>query len=61
MVNSQLIRLANELDIPLVLTNDVHYLEQSDERLHDVLLALQTGKTVNDEDRMKFPNDKFLF
>lgn len=61
LVNSQLIRLANELDIPLVLTNDVHYLEQSDERLHDVLLALQTGKTVNDEDRMKFPNDSFYF
>ena len=61
MVNNQLIRLANELDLPLVLTNDVHYLEQSDERLHDVLLALQTGKTVNDEERMKFPNDSFYF
>ena len=61
MVNSQLIRLANELDIPLVLTNDVHYLEQGDERLHDVLLALQTGKTINDEERMKFPNDSFYF
>lgn len=61
MVNNQLIRLANELDLPLVLTNDVHYLEQSDERLHDVLLALQTGKTINDEERMKFPNDSFYF
>ncbi|MDD2446252.1 MAG: DNA polymerase III subunit alpha [Tissierellia bacterium] len=58
-VNKDLIRLSGELDIPLVATNDVHYLTQEDSIIHDVLLCIQTGKTVDEEDRMKFPSDQF--
>ncbi|MEJ6949689.1 DNA polymerase III subunit alpha [Natronospora cellulosivora (SeqCode)] len=60
-VNSQLIKISNHLNIPLVVTNDVHYLQESDANLHDVLLALQTGKHIKEEDRMTFPNDSFYF
>ncbi len=60
-VNSKLIQLSTKLDIPLVVTNDVHYFNREDADLHDVLLALQTGKTVEDENRMRFPNDNFYF
>ena len=48
LVNSQLIKIANESVLPLVLTNDVLYVNKEDAALHDVLLALQTGKTVYD-------------
>lgn len=58
-VNKGLIRLSNETGIPLVATNDVHYLRREDAIVHDVLLCIQTGKTVDDEDRMKFPTDEF--
>lgn len=60
-VNSRLIQLANRLSLPLVVTNDVHYLKQEEADLHDVLLALQTGKKLSDQDRMSFPNDQFYF
>ncbi|HLV09882.1 MAG TPA: PHP domain-containing protein, partial [Halanaerobiales bacterium] len=60
-VNSQLIQLAREMEVPLVVSNDVHYLDREDADLHDVLLALQTGKSVNDEERLKFPNKEFYF
>ncbi len=60
-VNSQLIKLGAGLNIPLVITNDVHYLEQSSADYHDILLALQTGKRVADQDRLTFPNDQFYF
>jgi len=60
-VNTHLVKLSEKLDIPLVATNDVHYLEQDDAQLHDVLLCIQTGKDVSDEDRMEFPNDQFYF
>jgi len=60
-VNTALIEIANEDDIPLVISNDVHYKDKKDAQVHDVLLALQTGKTVNDENRMTFPNDNFYF
>lgn len=60
-VNSKLIEISNEEKIPLVISNDVHYQNKKDAEVHDVLLALQTGKTVNDEDRMTFPNDEFYF
>ncbi|MFW5981107.1 MAG: PHP domain-containing protein [bacterium] len=60
-VNSQLIKIGNHLEVPLVVTNDIHYLRKNDAELHDVLLALQTGKSVNDEDRMTFPNNSFYF
>lgn len=52
-VNPKLIALADELDIPLVATNDVHYLEQDDAEVQDVLICIGTGKTVEDEDRLQ--------
>lgn len=58
-VNNQLIRLSKETGIPLVATNDVHYLRKEDAGVHDVLLCIQTGKTINDDDRMKFPTNQF--
>ena len=60
-VNNELIRLSRECEVPLVVTNDVHYLEKDDAQAHDVLLCIQTGKKVSDEDRMEFPNDEFYF
>ncbi len=51
--NAALARLGKELSIPLVATNDVHYLGRDDFRLHDVLLCISTGKTLADENRMR--------
>lgn len=59
IVNHSLIKLREELNVPLVATNDVHYLNQEDAQAHDVLLCIQTGKKLATEDRMKFPNDEF--
>ncbi|MCR5847366.1 MAG: DNA polymerase III subunit alpha [Lachnospiraceae bacterium] len=53
-INPDIYKLSKELDIPLVATNDVHYTYASDADAHDLLLCLQTGKTVNDTDRMKY-------
>ncbi len=58
-VNSALAALSKKLDIPLVATNDVHYLNREDAKSHDVLLCIQTGKTLEDQDRMKFETDEF--
>lgn len=58
-INPQLIKLGKELDIPLVATNDVHYINKEDAETHDILLCIQTGKTKEDTDRMKFPNNEF--
>jgi DNA polymerase-3 subunit alpha len=52
-------RLHRETGIPFVATNDVHYIKQQDAKAHDILLCIQTGKTVDDQDRMSFPNDQF--
>ncbi|HDL20016.1 MAG TPA: DNA polymerase III subunit alpha, partial [Nitrospirae bacterium] len=60
-VNRKLIELSNELHIPLVATNDCHYLRKDDVKAHDVLLCIQTGKTVNSNDRMKFRTDQLYF
>jgi len=60
-VNATLIEISNEDNVPLVVSNDVHYQNKDDAKVHDVLLALQTGKTVNDENRMTFPNNTFYF
>lgn len=54
-----LIEMSKELDIPLVATNDVHYINKEDSRAHDILLCIQTGKTVEDEKRMRYPSDQF--
>lgn len=61
VVNEGLIRLGRELNLPLVATNDCHYLRRSDARAHEILLCIQTGKTVLDEKRMKFQTDQLYF
>ncbi|MGN0733299.1 MAG: DNA polymerase III subunit alpha [Emergencia sp.] len=58
-INPELVRLSRELDIPMVATNDVHYVKQEDAEFHDVLLAIQTATSIDDENRMRFPNDQF--
>ncbi|MGM0445895.1 MAG: DNA polymerase III subunit alpha [Bacillota bacterium] len=60
-VNSSLIKISNSIDVPMIITNDIHYENKEDADVHDVLLALQTGKTIKDENRMRFPNDQFYF
>jgi len=59
LVNQELIRMSHETGIPLVATNDVHYVDREDAQVHDVLLCIQTGKTIDDENRMKFETDEF--
>ena len=59
MVNQKLIQLARKLDIPLVATNDAHYLKKEDSYFHEVLLCIQTGKRMSDEDRMRFETQEF--
>ena len=59
IVNAGLISVARELDLPLVATNDSHYLSRGDAQAHDVLLCIGTGKTVADTSRMKFFSDEF--
>lgn len=58
-VNRELIKLSKDLDIPLSVSNDVHYLNKEDARAADVLLCIQTGAKVNDSKRMKFPTEEF--
>lgn len=58
-VNRELIKISEELNFPLTVSNDVHYLDRDDAKSHDVLLCIQTGKTINEENRMKFPSDEF--
>ncbi len=60
-VNKQLISLAAELDIPLVATNDCHYLRKEDARAHDILLCIQTGKTVKESKRLRFETEDCYF
>ncbi len=58
LVNQKLIELSKELDIPLLATNDSHYLKKEDSYNHEVLLCIQTGKRMSDEDRMRFDTDE---
>ncbi|MBS1234902.1 MAG: polymerase subuit alpha, partial [Nitrospirae bacterium] len=58
-VNRQLIALGRELHIGLVATNDCHYLKKEDAKAHEVLLCIQTGKTLKDASRMKFSSNEF--
>lgn len=58
-VNEWNIKLSRELDIPLVATNDVHYIKQEDSKAHDILMCIQTGKTIEDENRRRYPSDQF--
>ncbi|MCX6551035.1 MAG: DNA polymerase III subunit alpha, partial [Acidobacteria bacterium] len=59
LVNNGLLPLARDLEMPLVCTNDVHYLTRDDSRAHDILLCIGTGKSVNDAERMKYYGDQF--
>ena len=58
-VNQQLMRLSQEIGIDLVATNDVHYTYAEDEKPHDILLCLQTGKKLADEDRMRYEGGQY--
>ena len=60
LVNQQLLRMSQELDIPLVATNDVHYTYEDDVAAHDILLCLQTGKKLADEDRMRYEGGQYF-
>lgn len=60
-VNEGLVEIGKKLDLPLVATNDCHYLKRENSRAHEVLLCIQTGKTLNDTDRMRFATDEFYF
>ena len=58
LANQKLIKLARKLDIPIVATNDAHYLRREDAYNHEVLLCIQTGKRMSDQDRMRFDTDE---
>lgn len=60
-VNPKLIRLGKKLDLPLVATNDVHYLRKEDAESHDILLCIQTNKRITDQDRIRFATQEFYF
>ena len=59
MVNQQLVRLSQETGIELVATNDVHYTYAEDEKPHDILLCIQTGKKLDDENRMRYEGGQY--
>ncbi len=60
IVNNGLLPIARDLEMPLVVTNDVHYLRHGDHKPHDILLCIGTGKSVNDENRLKYHGDQFF-
>ncbi|HNX92501.1 MAG TPA: PHP domain-containing protein, partial [Syntrophomonas sp.] len=59
IVCRELAKISQSTGIPLVATNDLHYLRRDDAAIHDILLCIQTAKTVQDEDRMRFPGNEF--
>lgn len=58
-VNQALLRISKETGIPLVCTNDLHYINSSDAQAHDILLCVQTKKTIYDEDRMRYEGGQY--
>ncbi len=60
-LNTRLFQLSQQTGIPLVATNDCHYFEAEDAKVHDVLLCIQTGKAINDPKRLKFSSEQFYF
>lgn len=58
VINQRMVRIAEETGIPLIATNDAHYIEQKDAYVQDVLLCIGLGKNLDDEDRMKFSTDE---
>lgn len=61
VLNAKIANMAKKLNIELVATSDVHYLEKEDAEAHEIMLAIQTGKTLEDEDRFKFSGDDYYF
>jgi len=59
VLNDRLLEISHELSLPVVATNDCHYLHREDAKAHEVLLCIQTGKTLQDGDRMRLPSDEF--
>lgn len=59
IVIQNLIKMSNETGIPLVCTNDIHYINEEDAEAHDILLCIQTGKTIYDENRMRYEGNQF--
>ncbi len=59
-VNAGLIKLSEDTGIPLVATNDIHYINREDAKAQEILICIQTGKTINDGDRLKFETDEFF-
>ncbi|WP_099205283.1 DNA polymerase III subunit alpha [Scatolibacter rhodanostii] len=60
-VNPQIIRLSKETEIPLVVTNDCHYIRKEDSKMHHILVCIQTNRTIEDEDTLEFGSDEFYF
>ena len=60
-VNEAILKLSRSHELPVVATNDCHYLSQDDSFAHDVLLCVQTGKTIYDRDRLSYKTDQFFF
>ncbi len=60
MLNRELIRLARELDLGIVATNDIHYVKREDAEFQDILMCIQMGKTVADDDRMKMSTQEMF-
>lgn len=58
-VNAELLRISREMGIPLIATNDCHYTYADDAEAHDILLCVQTGKKLADENRMRYPGGQF--
>jgi DNA polymerase-3 subunit alpha len=61
LLNDRLLEIGHQLSLPIVATNDCHYLQRKDAKAHEVLLCIQTGKTLQDHDRMKFSSEEFYF
>ncbi len=61
LIHKDLFRLEKELDIPMVATNDSHYICEDDAQAQDVMICIQTGKSINDPNRMKFQDDLSSF
>ena len=61
IINEGLARLSRHFNRPLVATNDCHYLKKEEARAHELLLCIQTGKTMNDQNRLAFGSDEFYF
>ena len=61
LINPMIVKLSKETGIPLVVTNDCHYINHEDSEMHRVLLCIQTGHTVEDKDAMEFGSDQYYF